>query len=177
MLTTGGYNWYVPSATKFTNICTNRTGATVLGTAGIVGTVVIVNLAGTSYANKGVTSVSGNTFAYHTANTNYQAGVLLYPDGGVFPTISGITNASGLATSNIITVATLQSLMQAGCVFMPYQGYIDFNDNKVWHDASGVNGMWFNTVNDLRRLNGNGPHNVNNTAHNTNGHCTYLIHD
>ena len=176
MLTTGGYNWYVPSATKFTNICTNRTGATVLGTEGIEGTVVIVNLAGTSYANKGVTSVSGNTFAFNTAYTNYQAGVILYPDGGVFPTISGITNASGLATGNHISVATLQSLMQAGCVFIPYQGYVD-NNGKDWRDASGDNGMWFNTVQDLRRIYGDGPHNVNTVPHNSNGHCTYLIHD
>lgn len=124
----GGYEWYAPTNSVWSRILglsPSRPGSTVNGTSGRRYALIRVNLNGDSeYDNKGLSSNS--TDPSTSLNSDYIAGLLLFPDGGSFDCATITTfDSKNMNVVNTCTAAEFRTLCEGeeGCVFIPFSGY------------------------------------------------------
>ena len=149
--------WRLPTKDEWTTLTTGtRSGASVTHGGGSASGVkyykVLVDLTGSAYAGKGQSSYSTNGGAgASTYNaTNYQAGLLLFPDDAsitttyTFPTAANTTNVAYLVSngSGAMTYTQLTDLLSQGCALLPAAGY--YSNGSWWRPGYGT--IWWSST-------------------------------
>ena len=143
----------MPTKDEWTTLTTGtRSGASVTHGGGSASGVkyykVLVDLTGSAYVSKGLSTytTNGGGGAGTFNATNYQAGLLLFPDDAsitttyTFPTAANTTNVAYLASdgSGAMTYTQFTDLLSQGCAFLPASGYY----YGSWYNAGSCGGYW-----------------------------------
>ena len=146
--------WRMPTSAEWTTLTTGtRNGASVSHGGGSASGVkyykVLIDLTGSAYASKGQSTytTNGGGGAGTFAASNYQAGLLLFPDDAsisttyTFPTAANTTGAAYLASNGTgaITYAQFTDLLDQGCAFLPASGRCS---NASWSGAGYFGYRW-----------------------------------
>lgn len=123
-----GKTWRVPTYEDWTKlVASSRPGTTLNGTPGyryVTAVVSEMDGSGTSIAEP--TFDNRNVFTSLTPNTNYQAGLLIFPDNvvlsGEFDPLGAPNEAFAKYYPTKITKENLDNLIAAGCAFLPSVG-------------------------------------------------------
>ena len=148
----GVNDWGVPTTTELNKIYYKgsypRTGATVNGASGKLYAKVRVNLSGSSYEGYGLNSVNSTA-----TGGNYIVGLILFPDYAtltISPSKLTSIDSESYGFSNLnedsecLTYSEYQSLLDAGCVFLPAAGEYD-STTPSW--TMGGSGGYYHTAN------------------------------
>ena len=106
---------------------------------------VLIDLTGSAYVSKGLSIYTTNGGGGNA--TNYQAGLLLFPDDAsittayTFPTAANTANVAYLASdgSGAMTYTQFTDLLSQGCAFLPASGRYS---NASWSGAGYFGYRW-----------------------------------
>ena len=142
---------YLPTSDQWAQMTTTKTrsGSNVNGTAAVHFVKVIIDLTGSAYASKGLSSNTGGGTDNSNVKTNYQAGLILFPDGATITsnysfTASNYDNASVAYPTSLMTYSQLAGLLDEGCAFLPAAGRYN-SSNSNWYNG-GSNGYYWSAT-------------------------------